>query len=66
MEGTGIYLIRGLDGTADLALVKDRSISFEMGKQQYIWRGYSPPFDQLPWRDETPADELSSWRRQPR
>lgn len=49
MNGTGRYKTRGTDGGPDLAFVVDKSISFEMGEMLYRNRGYSPPFDQLPW-----------------
>jgi hypothetical protein len=49
VNGTGRFKTRGLDGKPDLAFVVDKSISFEMGEMLYRNRGYSPPFDQLPW-----------------
>lgn len=51
VNGTGKYKTRGLGGKPDLAFVVDRSISFDMGERLYSDRGYSPPFDQLPWKD---------------
>lgn len=49
MNGTGRYRTRGVDGKPDLAFVVDKSISFQMGEMLYRNRGYSPPYDQLPW-----------------
>ena len=49
MDGSGRYRTRGVDGGSDLAFVVDKSISFQVGERLYRSRGYSPPFDQLPW-----------------
>lgn len=49
MEGTGEYRTRGADGVSHTAFVSDRSIAFDIGEQLYRWRGYKPPFDELPW-----------------
>ncbi|HEY0446463.1 MAG TPA: hypothetical protein VGD19_08405 [Allosphingosinicella sp.] len=49
VNGTGKHKERGVGGKPDLAFVVDKSISFQIGEMMYRNRGYSPPFDQLPW-----------------
>lgn len=51
-DGTGRYRTRGIGDATDTAWVTDRSISFDIGEQLYRWRGYQPPFDELPWSTE--------------
>ena len=55
VNGMGKYKRHGVGGKPDLAFVVDKSISFEMGEMLYRNRGYSPPFDQLPWAAEAQA-----------
>jgi hypothetical protein len=56
MDGTGQYRTRGIDEDSHTAFVNDRSIAFDIGEKLYRWRGYAPPFDELPWveRGELP------------
>ena len=49
MDGTGQYRTRGADEASHTAFVNDRSIAFHIGERLYRWRGYVPPFDDLPW-----------------
>jgi hypothetical protein len=49
VDGTGQYRTRGKDELSHTAFVNDRSIAFDIGERLYRWRGYSPPFDDLPW-----------------
>jgi hypothetical protein len=49
INGVGMRRMHGLGGRPDLAFVVDKSISFEITERLYRDRGYSPPFDQLPW-----------------
>ncbi|MBA3678068.1 MAG: hypothetical protein H0W74_11820 [Sphingosinicella sp.] len=49
MDGTGQYRTRGTDELSHTAFVNDRSIAFDIGESLYRWRGYQPPFDELPW-----------------
>jgi hypothetical protein len=49
VDGTGKHRMHGVGGKPDLAFVVDKSISFEISEMLYRNRGYSPPFDQLPW-----------------
>ncbi|HEV2746471.1 MAG TPA: hypothetical protein VGW34_04140 [Allosphingosinicella sp.] len=51
-DGTGKHRTRGADGAPDTVWVVDRSISFDIGERLYRDRGYSPPFEQLPWKGE--------------
>lgn len=55
MNGTGRYRRKGFTGMPDIAWVTDRSISFEIVENLYRWRGYQPPYDELPWQHELPA-----------
>lgn len=54
VDGIGTHRIHGAVGKSDLAFVVDKSISFEITEMLYRNRGYSPPFDQLPW-EKVPA-----------
>lgn len=54
MNGTGRYRTKGKAGAPPTAWVTDRSISFDIGEDLYRWRGYAPPFDELPWKHELP------------
>lgn len=49
----GIYRIKNPAGMEDDAQVRDANGGSEMplGESLYRERGYSPPFDELPWRD---------------
>jgi hypothetical protein len=38
-----------MDPSGNTAFVNDRSIAFDIGERLYRWRGYLPPFDDLPW-----------------
>jgi hypothetical protein len=49
MDGTGQYRCRGIDPSSNTAFVNDRSIAFDISERLYRWRGYLPPFDDLPW-----------------
>ncbi len=51
MTGNGKYKTRGVGGKPDLAFVVDKSISFQMGEMMYRNRGYSPPFDELRYKE---------------
>jgi hypothetical protein len=51
MDGTGKYRTRGRDESGHTAFVKDKSISFDIGERLYRWRGYVPPWDELPWNE---------------
>lgn len=55
MNGTGLYRMRGANGSSHTAFVTDRSISFDIDEKLYRWRGYKPAFDELPWKDGLPA-----------
>ena len=52
VDGIGKHRMHGEGGKPDLAFVVDKSISFEIGEMLYRNRGYSPPFDQLPWENQ--------------
>jgi hypothetical protein len=38
-----------MDPNGNTAFVNDRSIAFDISERLYRWRGYLPPFDDLPW-----------------
>lgn len=50
-DGTGIHRRHGVGDAPNIVWVVDRSISFEIGEMLYRQRGYSPPFDELEWRE---------------
>ena len=54
MEPRGIYRERnGWDDTQHSAHVKyDEHQELDLAEERYRARGYQPPFDQLPWKDE--------------
>lgn len=51
MDGTGKYRTHGKDDLSHTAFVKDRSIAFDIGERLYRSRGYTPPWDDLPWNE---------------
>lgn len=57
-KGTGCYRTKGIGEATDTAWVTDRSIAFDIGEQLYRWRGYQPPFDELPWKSELGPDAV--------
>ena len=59
MEPRGIYRERNGWGTQHSAHVKyDEHQELDVSEDRYRARGYQPPFEQLPWKDE--ADGLTS------
>jgi hypothetical protein len=61
MEPYGIYRERNGWGTQHSVRVKyDEHQEFEMAEDRYRVRGYQPPFDELPSRDEGGND--NAWR----
>jgi len=53
MEPHGIYRERNGWGNQHCASVKyDEQQEFDVPEDRYRARGYQPPFDQLPWKDE--------------
>jgi hypothetical protein len=57
MEPHGIYRERNGWGTQHSVRVKyDEHQELDMAEDRYRTRGYEPPFDELPWRDEGAND----------
>ncbi len=57
MEGRGVYKERNGWGTQHSVHVKyDVGEELDMSEDRYRARGYQPPFDQLPWKDEIAND----------
>ena len=57
MEGRGIYRERNGWGTQHSVRVKyDEHQELDISEDRYRARGYQPPFDQLPWKDESAND----------
>jgi hypothetical protein len=57
MEPRGIYRERKGWGNQDSARVKyDERQELDLSEDRYRERGYRPPFDQLPWKEEGAAD----------
>lgn len=53
MEGRGVYR----RGTQHSVRVKyDEHQELDISEDRYRARGYQPPFDQLPWKDESAND----------
>jgi hypothetical protein len=53
MEARGIYRERNGWGAQHCVRVKyDVGQELDMPEDRYRARGYQPPFDQLPWKDE--------------
>ena len=62
MEGRGIYRERNGWGTQHSVRVKyDEHQELDISEDRYRARGYQPPFDQLPWKDESANDNASTW-----
>jgi hypothetical protein len=54
MEARGIYRERDGWGAQHSVRVKyDVGQELDMSEDRYRARGYQPPFDQLPWKDES-------------
>ena len=57
MEPHGIYRERNGWGTQHSARVKyDEHQELDMAEDRYRARGYQPPFDELPWKDQYAND----------
>lgn len=57
MEPRGIYRERRAGGDKDSVHVKyDEHQELDVPEDRYRARGYQPPFDQLPWKDESAND----------
>jgi hypothetical protein len=57
MEGRGIYRERNGWGTQHSVRVKyDEHQELDISEDRYRARSYQPPFDQLPWKDESAND----------
>ena len=57
MEPHGLYRERNGWGTQHSVRVKyDEHQELDMAEDRYRARGYQPPFDQLPWKDEGAND----------
>jgi len=53
MEPRGLYRERNGWGTQHSAHVKyDEAQELDLSEERYRARGYQPPFEQLPWKDE--------------
>jgi hypothetical protein len=53
MEPRGLYRERNGWGTQHSAHVKyDEAQELDVSEDRYRARGYQPPFEQLPWKDE--------------
>jgi hypothetical protein len=58
MEPRGIYRERKGWDNQDSARVKyDERQELDLSEDRYRERGYRPPFDQLPWKDEGADDD---------
>ena len=61
VEPRGIYRERKGWGDQDSARVKyDEHQELDVPEERYRERGYQPPFDQLPWKDDGANDKKSS------
>ena len=59
MEPRGIYRERYGWGNQHSAHVKyDEHQELDVSEDRYRERGYQPPFDKLPWKDEGANDAL--------
>lgn len=57
MEPRGIYRERNGWGNQHSVHVKyDEGQELDMAEDRYRARGYKPPFDELPWKDEAAND----------
>jgi hypothetical protein len=57
MEPRGLYRERNGWGNQHSAHVKyDEAQELDVPEDRYRARGYQPPFDQLPWKDEIAND----------
>jgi hypothetical protein len=57
MEPHGIYRERNGWGTQHSVRVKyDEHQELDIAEDRYRARGYQPPFDQLPWKDDAAND----------
>jgi hypothetical protein len=57
MEPRGIYREQKGWGNQDSARVQyDERQELDLSEDRYRERGYHPPFDQLPWKEEAAAD----------
>ena len=57
MEPRGIYRERNGEGNQPSAHVKyDEHQELDVPEDRYRARGYLPPFDKLPWKDEVAND----------
>jgi hypothetical protein len=57
MEPRGLYRERNGWGSQHSAHVKyDEHQELDLPEDRYRARGYQPPFDQLPWKEEEAAD----------
>jgi hypothetical protein len=57
MEPRGIYRERnGWDDQHSARVRYDEHQELDMSESRYRERGYNPPFDELPWKDETEND----------
>ncbi len=57
MEPRGLYRERNGWGTQHSAHVKyDEAQELDLSEERYRARGYQPPFEQLPWKDEVDRD----------
>ncbi|MGH6672823.1 MAG: hypothetical protein ACRECV_12735 [Xanthobacteraceae bacterium] len=60
MEPRGVYRERNGWGAQDSARVKyDEAQELDLSEERYRHRGYQPPFEQLPWKDELANDNAS-------
>jgi hypothetical protein len=63
MEPRGVYRERKGWGTQDSAHVKyDVAQELDLSEERYRDRGYQPPFEQLPWKEELANDNASGGR----
>jgi hypothetical protein len=63
MEPRGVYRERNGWGTQHCARVKyDEAQELDVSEERYRDRGYLPPFEQLPWKDELANDNVSGSR----
>lgn len=57
MEPRGVYRERNGEGDQPSARVKyDEHQELDVPEDRYRARGYQPPFDKLPWKDEIAND----------
>lgn len=55
----GLYRIHGIGGLADDVRVEDDGIEMPLEERLYRARGYLPPVDDLPWREDYMISEQS-------